>query len=391
MPAPLAPRRLQLIPFFLAMLLALAINVRVTTVDGTSIDASLVGIVETGYEIDVDQKTRVIPFQDALSIIRADASPGFPPGMQAQLIGGSRIAITGVTMDETDVKFMIRDQSPIAIPVKQVRWIRLRQSSATLDPQWLGTIEKPNVADILVVRRSADSLDEVEGIAKSITEKNVVVDLDGETLSAPIEKLEGIVFANVMSDADEGKLLVEDINGSKWRAKAILPGDNGEVRIELYGGISVSFPISQVKKIEATDAVQFLASETPAEGSYQAVSKIGLDATVATQWFGAQSVDDRDIIMHADSDIQYRLDDRYTTLQGSVSVDPEVVAGGRCELKIWMDDNVAWQQSFDVDALDTKGFELPIGSAKRVRFELKSGDDGDMGDTVRIRQPRLIK
>jgi len=34
---------------------------------------------------------------------------------------------------------------------------------------------------------------------------------------------------------------------------------------------------------------------------------------------------------------------------------------------------------------------LPLSGVRRVRFEVVAGDGGDLGDTVRFRQPRMLK
>jgi hypothetical protein len=377
--------------FVLAMLLAAVIQVRVTTVDGVTNDVDLLGVNAVGLEIESGGQTKTVAFDNLLSMTRTTSASIAPPVMRAELSNGSRIAISGVTSDGETAILNLREQQPLSIPIKQVRWLRFRSSSATVDPQWLGMIDKARTTDVLVVRRAGDALDEVEGIVKSITAKVVTVDLDGEDLPAPLEKLEGVLFANATAVAPAGKILVEDTVGSRWQARSLSPGANNAILLELGGGVTHEIPLAQLRKIEATGSVQYLASESPAESSFVAVSKVGLGDALASQWFEAKSDNGRDLVMHADSFVEYRLDETFSTIAGTVQFDPTVTAGGTCSLKILLDGKAVWDQTFDVKDPSPKGYELPIGAAKRVRFDVKSAGDGDLGDTLRLRQPRLVK
>jgi len=377
--------------FVLAMLLASVVQVRVTTVDGVTNDVELLRVTNFGLEIEASGNTQNIAFDNLLSVTRIAPSSITPPVMRAELLNGSRIAINGVTSDGDAAILNLRDQEPLTVPIKQVRWVRLRSSSPAADPQWLGMIDKVRAADVLVVRRAGDALDEVEGFVKSITAKTVTVDLDGEDLPAPIEKLEGILFASSSAESPQGKILIEDTSGSRWQAVAITSGKDDSFVIELGGGMSHELPLSLLRKIETTGSVQYLGTESPAESSFVSTSKIGLSDELASRWFGVESDSSRDLIMRADSFVEYRLDEQFSAVVGSVQFDPSVTAGGNCAMKILLDGKVVWDQTFDVKDPKPRGYELPIGSARRVRFEVTTAGDGDLGDSLRFRQPRLVK
>jgi len=377
--------------FVLAVLLASAIQVRVTTVDGVTSDVDLVRVTDLGIQIDSGGNPMTLAFDDLLSVTRTDPPSITSPTMRVELVSGSRVAVSGVTSDGDTATLVLREQEPLNVPIKEIRWLRFRGSSPTVDPQWLGMVDKPRTTDVLVVRRTGDSLDEVEGIVKSMTAKAVTIDLDGEDLPAPIDKLEGVLFANSSRDAKQGKLLIEDTTGSRWKATSITAGKDDSLLISLAEGVTHQLPLSQLRMIESTGSVQFLAPEMPAESSFEANAKIGLNNQLANQWFGAKSDDDRDIVLHADSFVEYRLDGQFSTILGTVLFDPSVAAGGNCSMKVLLDGKVVWDQTFDVSDSKPRGYELPIGSSKRVRFEVKSAGDGDLGDTLRVRQPRLVK
>ncbi|MGV3486620.1 MAG: NPCBM/NEW2 domain-containing protein [Planctomycetaceae bacterium] len=377
--------------FILAVLLTAAVEVRLTTVDGVTRDASLLGVSEAGIQIDANGTAQSISMDDVLSISRSDAPASTSPPMRVELFAGSRIAASEVTTADANVVIQPRDQPALTVPLKQVRWVRFRPSSPAVDPQWLGMIDKPRTADVLVVRRAGNALDEAQGIVKSIAPDAVTIDMDGDDLAAPIDKLEGILFADSAAETEPRKIIVEDTLGSRWQVLSLKSASGDNMRLDLGDGIEHEIPLSQLKKIETTGSVLFLASEPAAQSSYDPVSKLGLDATLAARWFTAKPVDGRDLVMRADSTAEYRLDGQFSTVLGSVQVDPSVVAGGKCGIRILLDDTVAWDQVFDVEDPAPRGYELPIGNARRIRFEVSSAGDGDIGDTLRLHQPRLVK
>lgn len=377
--------------FVLAVLLATAIQVRITTIDGTARDASLSNVAQTGLTIDVDGTTQTLALEEVLSVSSLDPAATTTPAMRVELFAGSRIAVTETVTADSRLVLKPRDQPALSLPLTQIRWIRFRPASPAVDPQWLGLIDKVRTADALIVRRAGNALDEVQGIVKSISADAVTVDLEGDDLLAPIDKLEGILFANSAVRPQEGKIIVEDTLGSRWRVVSFKSGSSDAMTLDLGNGITHEIPLRQLRKIETTGSVLFLASETPAQSSYRPVSKLGLNEDVVNRWFAAGPNEGRDLVMHADADAEYRIKDGFSTLMGSVQLDASVVAGGKCSMRIMLDDQVVWDQVFDVDDPAPRGYELPLGKARRVRFEVMNAGDGDIGDTLRLRQPRLVK
>jgi len=373
------------------LLLTAVLQVRITTIDGVSRDASLTAVTERGIEIESGGKVEKLALDKLLSVERLDRPATTTPAMRVELFDGTRVAVTGITASEASATLSIRGQEPLLLPLTRVRWVRFRQGSPAVDPQWLGMIEKSKTADVLVVRRANDAVDEVQGIVKSISSEFVNVDLDGDSLQAPIGKLEGVMFADREPLADAGKIIVDDLQGSRWRAISLAASAPNIVSIDLGDGLTHQLPLDQLSRIETTGSVLYLATELPVESNYTPGSKLGLDGALANQWFGAKTGDDRDLVMRADSHVEFRIDKSFATLAGSAQFDPSVAAGGKCLLRILLDDKVVWEQTFDVSESSPRGYELPIGAARRLRFEVRTAGDGDLGDTLRIRQPRLVK
>lgn len=375
-----------------------AIAVRIDTIDGLSKTGTLGGVSDEGINLLGDDSTpQMIALEQILSIQRTDNPPTTPPGSRIELAGGSRLAIASVKSAGTGATLNIRGGDELQVPLKMLRWIRFRNPSAAVDPQWLGLIDRPRASDSLVIRRPGDSIDEVAGIVLAIGDDSISFSLDGDTMQAPIARLEGVVFTTTGSDTVApankvgGSVLVDDIFGSRFVATAMTGADDGAIDLQLGDQLKYRLPLQSISKIELTGSVEFLAMAQPVEAKYVPLINIGIAAELSRQWLNPEVRDGRDLVMRSASHVEYRLSEGFQTLVGSVDFDPEVTAGGKSVVKILLDGKSVWEQPLEVTDDSARGFELPIGGARRVRFEISGDDDGDLGDTIRLRQPRITK
>ncbi len=375
----------------LVAILLSVVPVRVTTVDGKSNEGTLRSFNPAGIEFESQGKVNSISFEQLLSVDRTDSPTISTAPTKAELLGGSRVSIRKIVSEESTMNLTMNDQPALQVPFKQMRWVRFRPSSPTVDPPWLGIVNKPRAVDVLVVRRAGDAIDEVQGILVSISETQVKLNLDGDEVAAPIAKIEGVLFADGLQDIKAGSINLEDINGSRWQVFSIRSTEDQAVELDLGNGLKHQMPLSHVLKLETTGSVVFLANDKPATSQHTPFSKTGAPTELLNRWLGVSSQDGIDLVMHADSQVEYRVDGDYASLVGSAEIDPSVSSGGKCLMKIVMDDKVAWEQTFDVEKPLSLGYEIPIDSARRIRFEVSTAGDGDIGDTLLIRKPRLIK
>ncbi len=369
------------------------VNVRVATLDGNTVEGPLRELGAAGVRIGSEDAAQSIALDQVLSIQRLDRTAVTRPSSRVGLAGGSRVAIESVRAEGSTAELAVRNQSPLRVPLKQLRWVRFRGPSAAVDPQWLGLIDRPRVADALVIRRPGDSIDEVSGIVLGINGESVAFDLDGETMQAPVARLEGLLFASPAEETQQpqGSVTVEDIDGSRWVAVSLGAGRDAEIELDLGNGMTHRLSIDRIDKVELTGAVEFLAGQPPVESGYTPYLSIGLPAALADKWLGLEIRNDRDLVMRATSHVEYRVSESNQTLVGSVEYDPAVTAGGSCVVRVLLDSKPVWEQTLDVSDPSPRGFELPLGGARRVRLEVNASGDGDLGDTVRVRQPRMLK
>jgi len=372
------------------------ISVKVSTLDGRTLEGAMSRLGEAGLSLlGNDSAPQLIPLDQILAIQRINAPATTPPVARAGLSNGTRLSLDSITAAGATANVQIRGGKSLQIPLKQLRWVRFRGPSAGVDPQWLGLIDRARTSDSLVIRRAGDAVDEVAGIVVGIAAESVSFSLDGDTMSAPVSRLEGLLFSTAgdaaAGSSKAGPVLVDDIYGSRFVAASIEGGENDTIQLRLGDGVDYALPLDQIAKIELTGSVQFLATLEPVESRFVPLVKIGIAAGLADQWLGPEVAEGRDLILRSTSHVEYRISEGFQTLAGSVDFDSSVTAGGTCIVRLLLDGKVAWEQTLDVGDASIRGFELPIAGVRRVRFEVAAGDDGDLGDTVRLRQPRITK
>ncbi|MCC9602423.1 NPCBM/NEW2 domain-containing protein [Stieleria sp. JC731] len=366
---------------------ALAADVEVELSSGEKVQGQWTSI--NGESISIGDPVQPHELSQVISLRPlANQSDAIPPAINLTLVDGSNLRITSVISDESDVTATPVKRMPIGFPLEAVRSIRFRPSAAATDAQWLGLFEKELRSDLLVIRRANDQLDPVEGVILSISAQTVNFELDGDEIEAPVERLEGVLFRNILENSSSGTR-VETVFGSSMVASRIrLANDGQDVQLTLQAGVQHDVPVNQIKRIQFASARQMLASQPPASKRMQPYLKTGISESLFDAWF-APSSDKDDILAAAGGEIEYRIESGFENFTGSVSRASESEGKGKIKIQIVVDDEVRWEQ--DVQDSELAGFQISVAGARRIKLSVQPTNDGDIGDLVRFFKPRLLK
>ncbi|WP_162006545.1 NPCBM/NEW2 domain-containing protein [Roseimaritima sediminicola] len=381
--------------FFLAtaVLLAGGLFVEVQPVDGEAYQAELVGAVEGAVQLNVDGETRQVPLADLRSLRRSEADDRVAASMTATFRDGTHLPIDDVTVAEDRVALKLRRQGVLEAPLKQLAVLRLRPAAAAVDDQWAGYTSKPQANDQLVIRRGTDTLDAVGGAVTGIDNRTVQFLLDGAPIDAPFDRLEGIVFGGADAPSQRPEMRITDVYGAVWNARAIYAADQaGHLVVDTVGGLKHPIRIDLLRSIELSGGVQMLTEAEPAQVTFQPFIALpeGVSQSVARGWLGPRTRADQTLVLRSRSVLRYRVEPGFSRFVASVQIDPTVTLGGQCEVRVLLNDRVAWQKTLRIGQ-PAQEIELPLDNASRLSIEVDYGDDGDVGDIVFVREPRLLK
>lgn len=394
----LYPRFAAILPVILLAILpgvvpvshAAGFAIKIETSRGEFIDGTWAGVTEAVVRVNDGTSTREIPLDQVVALRPATAmhaSAG--PKINVTLTDGTSIFAQDLAMDAASVKIEPLRQAPINLPIKQIRSIRFRLGGPVTDPQWLGLVEQESRTDLMVIRRSNDQLDPIEGIVVGLSREKLQFELDGDKLDAPLERLEGILFRTSDAPKMAAKVQVADIYGSTFLAARLEPSDKSDsVEIMLPGNLKHVINLNQIQSITWSSGRIMLAGQSAASLEMTPYLATGLPSALIKGWFGPIA-DGEDLIAAAGGKIEYRVEDGFQTFAGSVQRDEAVAVGGTVLIRVLVDGELKWEQS--LSDLKAKGFRIPIGGALRLRLEVSAGKDGDVGDQVRFLKPRLLK
>jgi RNase P/RNase MRP subunit p29 len=374
----------------LSTLVLAVLPVTVQTDSGGAIEGNLVAITASDLRIERSSGEAVVPLEDVLSLRPAKIEDATGPVIRVTLAGGSRIAAQGVTTNGNDLVIEPRRQKELRVPIREAKAIRFRAGAAATDPQWLGALEREGAGDTLVIRRPDNQLDPQRGIVDSITATEVVFDLDGDKVNAPIDRLEGVIFGSVATNSTNPSIQITDIYGSQWLVAELEPSSGDQpLQMRLSDNLLHELPLHQIESILWSTGSASLATMLPAAGSFEPYIQTKLDPQLAQAFFQAAPHNESDLRMFGGSAVEYRIDPGYQVLAGTVARDPDLTRVSRVTVRIDLDGEKAWEQ--ELTGSEPLGFELPLNESRRLAISVHSGPDGDLGDSVRMIRLRLLK
>ena len=374
----------------LSMMLLSVVPIVVRTNEGERLEGNLIEIRDSNLKISVGSEERSFRF-DAISSLDPVTAPSIGgPVLSVRLFNGTTVAAESVVSDGEKIEIVPRQQMPLKLPLSEVKAIRFRRGSTDTDAQWLGWLEQSQRSDLLVIRREGNRLDPQQGLITSLTKETVGFDLEGTPVDAPLDRLEGVVFADPSIMPAEPQISVLDQFGSQWRVADIrVDVEASLMTLDLGEGLEHSVPLAQLSAVRWSTGMIMLAGLPPVESNFKSLVGTKVEPALLNAFFAASSVDDQHLMMHSGSRVEYRVDEGFTKLVGSVARHPDSNPGGVVTVLIELDGKEIWNEA--VPENQVTGFDIPLDNARRLVIRVDDGGDGEVGDTVQVNRPRLIK
>ena len=371
-------------------LLLSSLPVVLETNEGERFSGPLLDIEDSSLRIEVNGSVRSIEFQSLSSLVlskdRSESSPVF----RVELSDGTRIAAETVSSSEETLEIKPRQQANLRVPLQQVRAIRFQRGRPATDSQWLGWLEQQQRSDLLVIRREGDRLDPQQGLISEIDSDSVGFDLDGTSVDAPIDRLEGVVFATREAEPASSAISVVDVFGSQWKVSDLTLADGeDELSLRLANSLQHRVPLSQVATIRWSSGLVLLATAESVDSGYSPFIKSNVSPKTLNAFFSPTVEGEADLQMHGGSSIVYRVEPGFRILAGSVQRHSKVADGGAVTVRIELDGKEMWRET--LEDRRSRGFEIPLTEARRLQIYVDQDGDGDVGDTVQLTRPRLVK
>ncbi len=374
-------------------------NVEVTETDQSSFRAEFAGF--GGNTISVRSgEARKIPFDRILRLKFPSSKPvaaAQENALVVELRGGTRIVANSFTSDGKSVTIG-SGGGQVVVASKSVSTCLFSKLSAELLPQWRAFVDSQVSSDMLVLARSEDSLDKIEGLIGKVTAEFVSFDVDGQNVEAPRDKLAGIKYFS--SEAPLGALagVVRDVHRNEWIVSSITSAGDS-CTLKLNCGESISLRLADLMEVDLSYGnSRYIADLEPLERTSVPRFNLAIELADASKLFGARRVEPTSATGSKGPSVEfigagtatYRIPSGFSKLVGSVELKPGGQAFMACRAAVLLENKVVWEHNFDATRKPQE-ISLNVESDKRLRLVVETKADHPLGDIVLWNQLRLLK
>ena len=183
---------------------------------------------------------------------------------------------------------------------------------------------------MLVLARSEDSLDKIEGLIGKVNSEFVSFDVDGQNVEAPREKLVGIKYFAADTGLSPLAGVVRDLHRNEWIISSITSEDD-TCTLKLNCGESVTLRLADLIEVDLSYGnSRYVAELEPLERTSLPRFDLGVDLADAAKLFGARRLETNSghglkgpsVEFIGAGTATYRVPPGFTKLVGSVELKP---------------------------------------------------------------------
>ena len=333
---------------------------------------------------------------------------------QVQLLDGTQMFATTLTSDGAVAQCtrgFDTSVSTTSVSMSHVHAIRFGRGNDELDKQWNEISQDEHSGDVLVIRKSTDSLDYLAGVVSGITPEHVKFRYEDQDIDVKHDKLYGILFYSKPQGEFEADSTSVKLQTGPNRYQISNVGiSQGVVKWTTVCGASFSCDLKEVdlldfgadKILYLSDAEPATLSVTPRFGS-QLDEQLGrfLYAPRIDQSFSGTSLRLRyhkadrfesyakGLALHSRTELQYRLNRKFSRLRGIVGLEPGSRAGN-IRLIISGDGEALFNETVQA-ADEPRELDLDVSGRRRLTILVDYGDESDIADRLHMCELRIIK
>ncbi len=386
------------------------LNVVVEPLSGATQTGALVELDSQHIAIEVDGKRQSFDMRDLLAVVvrHEEESAATNPAVWIELMDRSRILANQYTVKNRSAEIQWGDRTA-AIETRDVRCVRFQPPSEALDAQWEAMLADDRTGDVLVLRRSKTSLDQLAGVFQDVTADTVDFEYDDQKIPVKRTKLEGILYHHgVGRELPEAVCTVQEPNGTAWHVKSMELAD-GHLQVVTVGGVKCDVPWDAVARLDfsagnvayLSDLDFDLTQCTPYIASLVSPKRImQLNAPRRDNsfegsglWLAAGSEIqqyDRGLAIHSRSELVYRLAEPFRKLTAIVGIDSRLQGRGNLVLVIVGDERELFRRN--ISGKDPPfPLDLSIEGVRRLKILVDFGETLDVADHLNLCNARIIK
>ncbi|QDU13366.1 NPCBM/NEW2 domain protein [Gimesia maris] len=384
--------------FFVSMttLLAVAPDVEVTSLSGTTASGSLQSLNKTIAKVKAGPTEKDLPLSNILNMRfprnRSQRSLELP--LTVRLTDGSKFPIQALQSNDRQVKVSGKQTGELILPTKNVASIRFGPLSSNIRDSWEKLLKAENSKDLLVVQKE-NVLDYIDGVVGSITEDKIQFFTGEDEVSVNRSRVFGVIYFRPPTPevspfceirlTDEGVLKASAINftGSEFTAT-------------LQGGTQARFAPQSIANLDFSQGkVRYLSDLEPGNIEYtpffDTVWKYRKDRhrDGGPLRVGGKEYA-RGLYIHSKTLLQYRIKGDYRNFRAIMGIDDSVPGIGFVYVEIKGDGRTLY--SGNVRSSDSPvELNLDVRGVRDFEVLVDFGDNLEICDHLDLCEARFIK
>ncbi|MEM9353106.1 MAG: NPCBM/NEW2 domain-containing protein [Planctomycetota bacterium] len=344
-----------------------------------------------------------------LSAIELRPASPTEPQQFVELIDGSRIAFTSVTMN--DRRLLLESDALAAQTTLRASSAKLLvlaerdQVRQSFQEDWAG--DPP--ADLLFLRTKDGAVDAIDGVADAITPETIAFRWDEQPLQVKRTKAAALALYGRKENAADPACSITTTDGSvlmassiDWRQEAVSVVLAARTTLRLRPGSIASVTYALDRDTYLSDLKPLRSEWTPLVG-LPADAVIALAAgqprvdvdyqgrPIATLDDGGQPVEHaKGLAVRSRTELVYQVPKEAARFRAVLGLDPETRHIGNVSVTVTADDTVLWSGAIDGE---TPPVELnePLGNARTLTLEVGYGENLDFGDRLHLGNARFTE
>lgn len=230
-----------------------------TTLDGESLKGELISLNSKQVVVQGEVEEQSIAVDQLMLLHLTEAKADSKLATQFVTLGDqSSLGFESINVNEKNAIIQTPLLGEQTVDVGEIRNIRWGALDEKVTESW-SDLESRGARDDLLIFRKGDLLDYVAGSVSNVDEKGVTISVRGRDLTAPLERVFAVVFANRATKEQPGLGLVRTTSGDILKAKSLILKENN-LEVSIVSGIEASIDLAKIREIDfGGGRIRFLA------------------------------------------------------------------------------------------------------------------------------------
>jgi hypothetical protein len=382
----------QLIACPAASSIAVADN-EIQLIDGQMIAATIESISPQGLATGpgIDGKIQL----ENIAAYQTQATAVTPGSIEILIAGQGKIFTTNITVNDSTAKVSLVDGTQIDVPLEIIRAIAFKRTERVTKE-----LTNPSDSQDIIVVNTAGGEKTVAGIFEGLGQGKVSLNFNGKSRKISVEKINGIVLANLGLKPLEGaKIELTDRSQISGRLQQVT---DGQAILAVTSTAVIRLPWTSVTQMELeSDNLEYLSNLEPIEFQQKSIF------APQRSWQRDRSVESNPLRLHEPNtnsylnfrkgigtqsfcELKFENTHQFRRFQAVAGIDVETNGRGDCQMSVYADGIQLWSQRITAKT-PPASIDVDITGMKVLTLVVEPGRQFDLADHANWADAKFVK